>query len=868
MLHNMKFPMLLAGLALAGCNSGGENEIPAPENSAPLFSSSAGLTASTDTMYSYDIVASDADGDTLAVSVTELPAWLTYDSAAGTLSGTPELANVGEHTITILASDGVAETSQTFTIFVSSPEPVNTAPSFSSSAVLTASVGTQYSYTAAATDVDDDNVTLSASDFPSWLTFDAATGQLSGTPDEADAGSHSVTLAANDGTDETLQEFTITVNAPITDGDWALVWSDEFDGAEIDLSKWEHEVNCDGGGNNEKQCYTADPENSYIEDGVLKIAALPESGASLPYSSARLRTLNKGDWTYGRFEIRAKSVTGQGSWPAIWMLPTDWEYGGWPNSGEIDIFESVNLGVTDGAGNAHKDVYGTLHYGNDWPDNDHTGMPYSLPNGANPVDDFHIYALEWEQGEIRWYVDGVHYQTQRRSEVTTNSEGHPDGLIHQGWYTESDQDGLLWTDAPYDKRFHLILNFAVGGSWPENTNAGGVDASAYNAGNTFDIDYVRVYECSVNPTTGEGCATVDAGYDLPVAEGGTLVNGAAPTPVPPSTGEATPITFFDNSINAAWPAWDCCGGSTPAVVTDDAEHGEVVEFSIGAQPTVVGFNTKEAASPELYDGTGLVSVGALEFDLKLMTAPTNGNATWWVKVEQADQSSEASIQIDAPTIGEWNSYTIPLRALANDGLNLNGIDVVMMFPGWGEGEGAVYRVDNVVIHEVEQAPVAAQYPVFVDGTEGFSGAFYNEGGSMSTTIVSDDAEHGSVLEIVSNSANQVSYLAADAGSVDLSGYAGGTLTFDMKVMQQPTDAAAEWTMKVECGWPCMSAEIVIGPQADFPVGTWQSVTINVDDLTGLNLAAVNNAVVVFPTWGGAEGAIYRLDNVIYNKAAD
>ena len=122
------------------------------------------------------------------------------------------------------------------------------------------------------------------------------------------------------------------------ESDWQLVWSDEFDGTDIDSSKWTHEVNCDGGGNDEKQCYTANSENSFVQDGKLNIVALPEQRQALPYSSARLISKNKGDWSYGRFEIRAKAPRGQGSWPAIWMLPTDDIYGGWPHSGEIDIF--------------------------------------------------------------------------------------------------------------------------------------------------------------------------------------------------------------------------------------------------------------------------------------------------------------------------------------------------------------------------------------------------------------------------------------------------------------------------------------------------------------------------------------------------
>ena len=133
-----------------------------------------------------------------------------------------------------------------------------------------------------------------------------------------------------------------TPSMPVSD--WRLVWSDEFDGSQVDTKKWNFEVNCAGGGNQERQCYTDSAENAFIENGIFNIVALPaEEGAEKPYTSARVTTEGKGDFKYGRFEIRAKMPTGQGSWPAIWMMPTDAVYGDWPRSGEVDIVEAVNL---------------------------------------------------------------------------------------------------------------------------------------------------------------------------------------------------------------------------------------------------------------------------------------------------------------------------------------------------------------------------------------------------------------------------------------------------------------------------------------------------------------------------------------------
>lgn len=238
---------------------------------------------------------------------------------------------------------------------------------------------------------------------------------------------------------------------------WELVWQDEFDGTALDDSKWSLEVNGRGGGNNELQYYTDQPENAFVEDGHLVIQALkPEKKyVGRDYTSARIRTVGKGDWTYGRFEIRAKLPTGQGLWPAIWMLPSEWKYGGWPSSGEIDIMELL--------GHEPDTVHGTLHYGG-LGNHVFTGEEFTLEEG-DFTNEFHVFAIEWEEGEIRWYVDDIHYQTQR------------------SWGTKNKE-----FPAPFDQKFHLILNVAVGGNWPGNPD----ETTTFPQ--RMEVDYVRVYQ--------------------------------------------------------------------------------------------------------------------------------------------------------------------------------------------------------------------------------------------------------------------------------------------------------------------------------------------------------------------------------------
>jgi beta-glucanase (GH16 family) len=248
----------------------------------------------------------------------------------------------------------------------------------------------------------------------------------------------------------------VSKDKQVPNPNWKLVWSDEFDGTTVDKSKWQYEVNGDGGGNGEMQYYVDNPKNSTVANGMLTISALKEDYKGKKYTSARLKSKGKGDFKYGRIEARLKLPVGTGMWPAFWMMPTDAVYGGWARSGEIDIMENV--------GKDPNTVYGTLHFGGGWPKNVHHGDKISVSGG--PSKDFHIYAVEWEQGEIRWYLDNKLYQTQNK-----------------GWYSEKAP-----FPAPFDQKFFIILNVAVGGAWPGPPN------EATKFPQTMQVDYVRVYQ--------------------------------------------------------------------------------------------------------------------------------------------------------------------------------------------------------------------------------------------------------------------------------------------------------------------------------------------------------------------------------------
>ena len=274
---------------------------------------------------------------------------------------------------------------------------------------------------------------------------------------------------------------------------WTLVWSDEFDAKGIDRSKWGFDVDCWGGGNEEHQCYTKSARNAGIEDGKLVItaryervtgpalpehlrrtSATPEAEATRDISSARLSTKGKASWRYGKVEVRAKLPQGQGTWPAIWMLPEKDRYGSWAASGEIDILEAVNLGVPCAKcpGGRENTILGTLHFGGKWPNNQHKGEEVSMP--AVLDEGFHTYAIEWQPDRITWLFDGKVYAVRTADEWSTT--------------------GSKTRGAPFDQPFHLILNLAIGGKLAETRGLGGVRLDGYPK--RMEIDWVRVWQQS------------------------------------------------------------------------------------------------------------------------------------------------------------------------------------------------------------------------------------------------------------------------------------------------------------------------------------------------------------------------------------
>ena len=270
--------------------------------------------------------------------------------------------------------------------------------------------------------------------------------------------------------------------------EWTLVWNDEFEGDCIDPRKWDFDIGngffdyknhmwIAGWGNEELQYYTPDPRNVFVKDSQLTIRAVKESLHGCGYTSARLKTRQR-DGTplfsklYGKFEFRAKVPWGKGLWPALWLLPLDDAYGGWAASGEIDVMEIV--------GEKPNEVLSSIHFGSTYPKRSLVTHVYALPNGSS-VADWHVYAVEWEPGEIRFYVDGVHTSTHKHWWSCSKTRND------QGVEPKRTADLNPWP-APFDQPFYLVMNVAVGGNFP------GVPNPATHFPAEMVVDYLRVYD--------------------------------------------------------------------------------------------------------------------------------------------------------------------------------------------------------------------------------------------------------------------------------------------------------------------------------------------------------------------------------------
>lgn len=379
---------------------------------------------------------------------------LTYTSSSTSLAtvdtnGKVSLLKAGVVTITAAAVDG-SGVKATVTITIVTPvKTINIAETN-----VTKNVGSNYQVVASVLPTDATNKKLTYTSSNTTVATVDASGKVS----LLKTGVVKITVAAADGSG-----LKATCTITIIDAGYSLKWQDNFNGTKLNTADWNYELHEPGWVNNELQKYTDSEENTFVKDGSLVIKAVKkvDKDGNVSYTSGRVNTQGKHDFKYGRFEARIKSPSGKGFLPAYWMMPTDENlYGQWPKCGEVDIMEVL--------GDKTNKAYGTLHFGE--PHTQKQGS-LTLENG-DFASEYHVYACEWEPSEIRFYIDGILYNTVK------------------DWFSKKPGFGEVTYPAPFDQPFYMILNLAVGGSWPGNPDA----TTQFGENAELKVDYVKVYQ--------------------------------------------------------------------------------------------------------------------------------------------------------------------------------------------------------------------------------------------------------------------------------------------------------------------------------------------------------------------------------------
>ena len=585
--------------------------------------------------------------------------------------------------------------------------------------------------------------------------------------------------------------ISLCFSAPTMAG-WETQWIDKFEGSGVNWNNWTAQVQANY--NNEVQCYTDDDSSSKknydVSGGTLKIIARKQSIACpglgrqhKSWTSGRLNSKDKGEFLYGRIESRIRFLDLKGgTWPAFWMLENrifespiarDNDFVNWPNpgAGEIDIWEWFSNNSNDYITN----FFNTSGCGSE--------VRYSYPGGAPNVQQWHKYALEWDENSISFYMDDTRI-------VSHNISGC----------------------AQYKEPMFVLLNLAMGG------NLGGyIDPTLSLA--TMEVDYVA--HCTKTNTN-------QAAY---CDESTAATTGAGN------------LTIFNNSERVDWPAWDSSDESSPVVVLDsDGDHGQTMEFS-ASDTSYLGFTNRAingAVGGAPFNVSSMVDNGTLEFDLKMTTSP--GDINWKLKVESANSASDMNLSssIEAhmsPQLDQWQHYSFQLSDLQNAGLDLSAIDLVMIFPQWGAGDGAVYRIDNLAFVNnvgqvtpvitsiaVTQAMVNESYRYTFTATNGDSGTL-----TMTATELPDwltfDTETGVLTKI------------QGAGEV-------GDYPITLNVSDGRDTLSQTFTITVSLG-SNTPPSVISAAHITAQVGTQYSYTLLTNDLEG---DAVTLSASRLPSW--------------------
>ena len=598
----------------------------------------------------------------------------------------------------------------------------------------------------------------------------------------------------------------IPTTFPVSDGDLlTLVWSDEFDDAQLDPETWFFESGDganfvgDGGitglpsgwGNNELQWYL--PDNAQLEDGVLKITARRETVDDFGYTSARITTRDRFAFRYGRIEASIKLPAGQGLWPAFWMLSEDSPYGSWAATGEIDIVEAANLDGQPGPGGVGggNKIFGTIHYGGEFPANQSSSVDYTPSEDV--TGGFNTYALEWDEFEIRWYFNGVLY------------------AVQNSWFSTAAP-----YPAPFDQPFHILLNLAVGGDLPGPPNG----STPFPA--TMEVDWVRVY-------SGEEAEAEPAAPGIVPEVVISAADGSAPDLAPTFETFGSGSTFTQNfagdssyanvvavAVGAGYGAGTLAQlgltGLTPGFATD---YGEFV-FKVKGLDTD---NTVVAKLEEPFPGT------SVPIEIDLTAPPADVTVT-----DLGDGWSQVVIQVAA--YGDVSTFSQivfeTLVAAYPEGHRFFLADIGFNAGGDGGSDGAaslgIFSETNTATTVTITNIVSAGNPVDIDTA---STAVTPFEGSVSLALTYSDNSQG----------NNFGGAVFEFEDVDISSY--DTLKFSIDTSAFP--GFADLTVQFEPpGGGTPGGNVSLSGYAPVETsGNWEVYEIPLADFTAVDPTLVN-----------------------------
>ncbi|MDA8694449.1 thrombospondin type 3 repeat-containing protein, partial [Pseudomonadales bacterium] len=706
--------------------------------------------------------------------------------------------------------------------------------------------------------------------------------------------------------------------------DWQLVWSDEFEGTALNTDNWEYQIGdgkfygLSGWGNEEEQYYTDSPDNVKVENGNLVITSLGDGvpmsevdaaygnpNRDYDYTSGRITTSERFEFTYGRVEASIKIASSPGLWQAFWLLGSNASpYGSWPQKGEIDIMEAWNFGQDEIGGAAHFGTSGIFQY--------------QSRDAVVDYDDgeYHTYAVEWDAEQIRWYVDGDHFFT-----LTQKSYWNYYDDATNGWqgYADKNNDGIddnleinkyldyqvATANAPFDQDQYIILNTAVGGRLPASSG-NYPDPNASYLGD-MQVDYVRVYKCATPAQGGIACKNTD-NATAPYFSNPVLENDVRPE-------VSSFVDFTDIYIDGPGPE-NILGNPFVITSTDTASITEVTDStdpsndylyfqSIGVQPGViptVSFVRADDSTTILAGFGGWPSAsGDIKFDLYIESYDETAASTPILAVGMANSPSQSkffTLALGNYPAGEWHRVTVSVSdILSGSGipnLNTRSLSEILRFM---LNVPADIRIDNVQFAcgglscgYIDRVPVFidAIDPLWTRGIRGndsqqkssaFENPDYTENDQHHVQwefIDTGEEGHDTVIQTTIGPGRSdtdplypseaVNFVGSENAVSAIAAFSEGEFRFDIRMMHNPNNV--DLYFKVD------GAGSSTGEQPltlSTPVGDWVTYSCSIKNLQlqGLDVGTITHPFVMVPGINGSgKDVVFQWDNVEFSPVQE